>query len=401
MANVHIIGAGLAGLAAGVKLAGSGQRIFLYEMAPQAGGRCRSFHDATLGRTIDNGNHVILGANVHALEYILAIGSADTFLHRASPTYAYADLTNGERFAWQPPRLLPGVRLRHYADLFRLMRASDHKTVADCFDTASPLYRRLIEPFCVSALNTAPAFASAALLRHVLWLVAKKGSAGMRYWLPGRSLSESLIDPALALLRKAGAEIALGCAVRALEWEDTKVAALQLADQRVTTAGDSVILAAPPAAVAKLFPAATVPTAYNAIVNGHFLCPGVGWPEGQDFVAVLGGTAEWIFYRDGIFSTTTSAANALAEENNATIAKRLWADICNVLGLSLPLPAHRIINEKRATHAATPAHCATAGQQTVYGNLILAGDYTEPTLPATIDGAVKSGFGAAKQTWTL
>ncbi|TDI58753.1 MAG: FAD-binding protein, partial [Alphaproteobacteria bacterium] len=60
MAAAHVIGAGLAGLAAAVRLAAAGQKVFLYEAAGHAGGRCRSFDDAAIGRRIDNGNHLIL-----------------------------------------------------------------------------------------------------------------------------------------------------------------------------------------------------------------------------------------------------------------------------------------------------------------------------------------------------
>ena len=74
MPVVHVIGAGLAGLAAAVRLTEAGAEVAIHEQAGQAGGRCRSYHDATLGTMIDNGNHVILSGNHAALDYLEAIG---------------------------------------------------------------------------------------------------------------------------------------------------------------------------------------------------------------------------------------------------------------------------------------------------------------------------------------
>ena len=77
MAAVHVVGAGLAGLAAAVRLAERGQPVTLYEAAQHAGGRCRSFFDRTLGRVIDNGNHLLVSGNRSALAYLDAIGASE------------------------------------------------------------------------------------------------------------------------------------------------------------------------------------------------------------------------------------------------------------------------------------------------------------------------------------
>ena len=71
--TVHIVGAGLSGLAAAVGLVGTGRQIILHELAPHAGGRCRSYFEPALGITIDNGNHLLLSANHAALDFLKAI----------------------------------------------------------------------------------------------------------------------------------------------------------------------------------------------------------------------------------------------------------------------------------------------------------------------------------------
>ena len=68
--TIHIIGAGLAGLAAAVALLKRGARVVVHEATAYAGGRCRSYHDAALGMEIDNGNHLLLSANHAALAFL-------------------------------------------------------------------------------------------------------------------------------------------------------------------------------------------------------------------------------------------------------------------------------------------------------------------------------------------
>lgn len=85
MSTVHVVGAGMAGLAAAVALAGSGRHVILHEAAGQAGGRCRSLHDGVLDRTIDNGNHLLLGGNRAVFALLDRIGARDRLVAAADP----------------------------------------------------------------------------------------------------------------------------------------------------------------------------------------------------------------------------------------------------------------------------------------------------------------------------
>ena len=94
----HIIGAGLAGLSAAVRLAEQGRRVAVYEAAGQAGGRCRSYFDAGFGAVIDNGNHLLLSGNDAAIRYLTLIGGADKLCGPAKAEFDFADLATGERW---------------------------------------------------------------------------------------------------------------------------------------------------------------------------------------------------------------------------------------------------------------------------------------------------------------
>src|ERR1044072_350464 len=96
--TIHVIGAGLGGLAAAVRLAERGERVIVHEQAGQAGGRCRSYEDPQLGITIDNGNHLVLSGNYAALDYLATIGAADRLIGPDKAEFAFIDLKSGERW---------------------------------------------------------------------------------------------------------------------------------------------------------------------------------------------------------------------------------------------------------------------------------------------------------------
>ena len=412
MATIHIVGTGLAGLSTAVSLLGQGRRLSLYEQSPHAGGRCRSFYDHTLGRHLDNGNHLMMSANRAALAYLDRIGTRDTLISHEEAAYPFVDLRSGQRWVLRPnrgplpwwvlfpQRRVPGSRLADYWSGVRLLTAGADATVADCIPTTHPLYRSFWEPLTLAALNCGPEEAAAAPLKAVLLETFAKGASYCRPLIARDGLGDSLITPALTLLAKGGIRPFFGQRLRGLRMENQRVTGLDFGTSMETVdADDTVVLALPHSAVGALLPDQTVPEDGHVIVNAHFrlaLAP-EPLPLGLPFLGVVGGDAHWIFVRDDMVSVTVSGAGALAEHSPADIAARLWRDVAQALMLGdMPLPPYRIIKEKRATFVQTPANQRRRpGAATRWPNLFLAGDWTATGLPCTIEGAIRSGNTAA------
>jgi squalene-associated FAD-dependent desaturase len=404
--RVHIIGAGMAGLAAAVRLADAGVRVTLHEAAGHAGGRCRSFHDRQLDRVIDNGNHLVLSGNHGIARFLHLVGGAGMETAERAE-FAFVDLVDDTRWTLRPDRgaipwsalssrrRVPGTSLGDYLGAWRLARAGRGDRLGDCLTTEGTMWRRFWHPLAVSILNTEPAEASAELMWAVMKETFGRGEAACRPMIARHGLSVALVDPALRFLAGAGAELRLNERVRALHQEGARIARIGAGEDVQLAASDRTVLALPPSGAAGLIPGLAVPDAFSAIVNGHFIAEGLDGPE--SFLGVVGGTAEWLFRRGDVISVTVSAANALADRPDHEIAALLWGDVSRALRVSPALPGKwRIIKEKRATFAQTPVQAARRpGAATRFENLFLAGDWTDTGLPATIEGAVRSGFRAA------
>ena len=294
-------------------------------------------------------------------------------------------------------RRVPGTGVCDYLGGLRLARARASQTVAEVLDDGGALYRRFWEPFAVAVMNTDPNEASAALLWPVVRETLGRGGAAYRPRVARVGLSETFIDPAIALLRKGGGTVSFGHRVRGLAFEGDRVSGIDFGDHQLAVdEEDSVILAVPAGICATLLPEVVVPTEFRAILNVHFRHPGV---KGEPVVmGLIGGMAQWLFCREGVVSVTISAADGVIDLPADIIASRVWGEISRVLGWAdTARPPFRVIKEKRATFAQTPAQIARRpGVQTRWRNLMLAGDWTDTGIPATIEGAIRSGVRAAK-----
>jgi hydroxysqualene dehydroxylase len=406
-ARAFVIGAGIAGLAAATRLAKRGVAVTLYESANQAGGRCRSYYDSGLGQTIDNGNHLVLAGNGAIYRYLKRIGARGRLTGPKRAVFAFTDLKTGTRWVLRlnaspvpwwiaaPGRRVPGTATADYLPYARLLFAGRKAKISEVVPTKGPLWERLMRPFLLAALNTEPEHASAQLAGQVLRETLAKGGWACRPRVATPTLSAALVDPALAYLERKGATVAFNKRLRTLVLGNRAVLALEFSDATVPLKPtDMIVLAVPPWTAKELVPDIAAPGEFRAIVNGHFrFAPPKGTPP---ILGVIGGTAEWIFAFDDRISVTVSSADVLAEKEREELAGILWADVCKALRISAPLPPWQIVKEKRATFAATPAEdMKRPPPSTQWRNLLLAGDWTETGLPATLEGAVRSGEAAA------
>jgi squalene-associated FAD-dependent desaturase len=405
--TVYVVGAGLAGLSAAVALAGQGVRVLLTEGAGQAGGRCRSYFDDILGQVIDNGNHLVLSGNRATYAYLRAIGAEDKLVGPERARFAFADLASGERWTIAPnegplpwwvlvkERRVPGSTLGEYAALAKLLAPPRGKRIDEVIVCKGPLWNKLLRPFLLAALNTEPETASAELAAAVIRETLAKGGRAYRPRIASPNLGAAFIDPALAFLKRQSVDLHFGRRLRGIGFEGNRVAKLDFADGSITLAStDRVVLATPAWVTQELVPDVLAPNEFRSIVNAHFSVPA---PAGAaPMTGVIGGVAEWVFaFRDRL-SVTVSGADRMVDTDREALAKTLWKDVAAIHGLGPEMPRWQIVKERRATFAATPEQAARRPvAETAWTNLVLAGDWTDTGLPATIEGAVRSGHRAA------
>jgi hydroxysqualene dehydroxylase len=412
--TVHIIGAGISGLAAAVRLANAGYRLCLHEATQQAGGRCRSYFDTATNLTIDNGNHLLLSGNRHAVAYARSIGTEAGLVGPKQAQFPFVDLSTGQRWlldlgdsrlplwVFDEGRRVPDTSVRDYLALMPLIWARKRKRVGDAIRCDGTLYDRLVQPLLLAALNVDPPEGSAGLAGAVVRETLLAGGRACRPLIARDGLSAVLVEPAIKLLQAKGASIAFGHELRELAMTGERVFGLQFAADDVIPIGseDAVIMAVPARPAAALLPDLKTPTKFRAIVNAHFrFDPPRDMPP---IMGVVGGLVEWLFAFPQRLSVTISNGDRLVDMPREELAQAIWRDICKAAGVEGELPPWQIVRERRATFEATPEQNALRpGAVTQLKNLFLAGDWTDTGLPATIEGSVRSGNKAADRVLAM
>ncbi|HEY8613041.1 MAG TPA: FAD-dependent oxidoreductase, partial [Roseomonas sp.] len=250
--TTHVIGAGLAGLAAALAVRGP---VTVHEAAVAAGGRARALPDGT-----DNGTHALLGANRAALDFLRGIGALGDWVEPEPEGLPVLDLADGQarRVALSPlgwlraARRPDGLTPRALMSLMRLAGPGD-RAVGPALSDHPAFLRGFVEPLVIAALNTPVGEASSRRLAAVLRRVGVPGAA--RLLVARRGLGPDLVEPALAAIRARGCTIRHGARLRALRIENGRLAALDFGDEiLVLGEGDRAILALPPWEAARLLP---------------------------------------------------------------------------------------------------------------------------------------------------
>jgi hydroxysqualene dehydroxylase len=403
----HIIGAGISGLSAAVRLANANYKVHVHEATQQAGGRCRSYFDAATNLTIDNGNHLLLSGNRHALAYARSIGTEAGLVGPKRAQFPFVDIATGRR--WQldlgdgrlplwvldAARRVPDTGVLDYLKLAPLIWAGQDKLVGDTIPCEGTLYQRLVQPLLLAALNVDPPEGSAGLAGAIVRETLLAGGQACRPLIAREGLSAVLVEPAIRLLQAKGASIQFGHELRAFGKSAERISELNFGDDVIALGPDDrVVMAVPPRPAASLLPGLKTPSKFRAIVNAHFrFDPPKDLPP---ILGVVGGLVEWLFAFPQRLSITISGADRLVDMPREELAQAIWRDICKAGGVQGELPPWQIVRERRATFEATPEQNALRpGALTAWKNLFLAGDWTDTGLPATIEGSVRSGDRAA------
>ena len=423
--NVAVIGGGWAGMAAGVTLAAAGIPVTVFEAARTLGGRARRVE--TAGATVDNGQHLLLGAyraTLALIDQVRAPGAAarlfartplcllgpGAFRLRAAPLPAPLHLLAGLLAArgCTVPERLAVVRAFVRWRMSRWTCPPAQSVAGLLRDQPAAMMAKLWTPLCLAALNTPPGAASGKVFLNVLRdaLAAERPASDLI--IPVADLSSLFPDPAARYIEERGGRIRLGAMARGLEIGGDAVALhVAGAEQRF----GHVVVATAPWQAAQLLQG--VPAAADACaqISAYGYQPITTVYLRYDSAVALparmlqldGSPGQWLFERSAagaeraLLAVVISADGphrALAQADLArAVAGQLRANLPGCVPQSAPAWT-QVITERRATHAATPARAHPAAGH-VGSGIYLAGDHTDPDYPATLEAAVRSGIRAA------
>ncbi|PXX23528.1 MULTISPECIES: hydroxysqualene dehydroxylase HpnE [Burkholderia] len=408
--TVHVIGAGLAGLSAAVELQRRGRHIVLHDAHAHAGGRCRSWFDGTLNTTLDSGLHVVFAGQAATQRYLRAIGAADQLVGPALPEFPVVDVASQQRWTLRfgngrwPSWLFdaasraPGTTPLDYLALAPLAFARTGRSLAQTMRCDGVLWDRWLRPYLLGVLNVEPRHASAELARAVLCSTFAAGGPGCRPLVARHGLGSAFVEPALRMLQHGGAQIRLNSRADAFEFgaHGNAIDAVAIGGERVDLApGDAVVLAVPPEVALPLVPELTAPDTFSAVVTAYFAAePPAGSPLQT---TVVNGVVDAVRAGGGQLAATIRDAGRWLDMPHDTLARRIWEDVARVTGAKPEtIPAWQLVVEPRAGFAAVPSQeMKRPAVRTRWTNLVLAGDWIATGLPATIEGAIRSGQLAA------
>lgn len=421
--KLAVIGAGWGGCAAAVEATRLGHAVTVFDASRTAGGRARRVETSHEGRplALDNGQHILIGAYTETLGLMARLGiGVDTALMRLPLRLTFPD-GSGLRCPHAPPPLdaLAGIvsaRGWSWRDKLSLLQAAlrwrlagfacgPGESVADLCRGIRPVVRQqLIEPLCISALNTPAPQASGAVFLRVLRDALFGASGGSNLLLPRVDLTALLPDAALCRVVADGGTVRLGARVQQVTRASD--------GWRVFAAGeetfDAVILACPVNEAWRLaHGSGAASTDWLADAQGlshEALTTVYAWaptPDGRSLDEPMlalhsdrDNPAQFVFDRGqlggppGLLAFVISASSGDA----AALTQQVLAQALRQL--QLKLQAVQTIVEKRATFSCTPGLTRPAMQ--VAPNLFACGDYVAGPYPATLEGAVRSGLRAAR-----
>ncbi|QDU63730.1 15-cis-phytoene desaturase [Planctomycetes bacterium Pan216] len=434
--RVTIVGGGLAGLAAASVLATREVKVTILEARPYLGGRASSFRDPTNDALLDNCQHVSMGCCTNLADFCERVGIAD--LLKDEETLYFQD-ERGRLSTMRsaplpaPFHLLPSfLRLRHLSlgekariarglhALFRTPTVGSDVSFRDWLMANGQTARtcdRYWGVILVSALNESLDRIDFRYARQVFVEGFAMNPRASVVKVPSVTLHEFYGERLERWLADHGVTVRLNSAVKLLSSNEGTIGDCRLRSGEVVTA-DHYILAIPGQRVLSLLPvefaehedalARIGQMEYSPITSVHcwFDRPVMDLPH----LVVIGRKIQWLFKRTAETSATAatdegcylqavvSASRELVSLGKDAIQAAILEEIVEMFpeARDARLEHCRVVTERTATFSVTPGiDRLRPTQRTAIGNLWLAGDYTDTDWPATMEGAVRSGYLAA------
>ena len=433
--TVAVAGGGLAGLAAGCALAEAGFRVTLFERRPYLGGRASSYQHPGTGEIVDNCQHVLLGCCTNLLDFYRRAGVQDKIRWYEKLTF----LEPGGRASVIAPSMLPAplhtalaflradcLSLRDKLGISRAMVALAPSVPVDRGEAFLDWLKRhgqteqAIERFwktiLVSALNEDLDQVSVPSAAQVVRESFLKSVAAGRMGIPTVPLTE-LYSTAGDYIRARGGDIQFRAGVESFRAEAFGVS--------VTTNGqeqkfDYLVLAVPFDVLGRMLPDTPSAAPLAAALGQFATSPITGihlWFDGQisdlDHAVLLDRTIQWMFHKSRLIAArenearesgsyvelVVSCSRGLVEKSKAEIVDMAVKEAQEFFPAAreAKLLKSTVIKEVHATYSPRPGiDQHRPHPETAWPRVFLAGDWTATSWPATMEGAVRSGYLAAE-----
>jgi len=434
-----VIGGGCAGFSAATALAEHGANVLVLEARPGLGGRATAFTDPETGERVDNGQHILMGCYTDTLAFLDRIGAGDrvnwqtglklSMIDRRghqsvlslpalpSPLHFLAGVLAWDALSW-PERLSVlkiGSIIHNAAGASNSPAEAGRstETVREFLvrnGQAPRLCELLWEPLALAALNQSIDQAEASNFLRVLERVLGPDPAAAALVLPAVPLDEMYAQPARAWLEARGSEVRVNSPAK-IVIEHGRVRGVRVREQVIDA--PIVIPTVPWHAFHALFddpPAELTETIANATRLGSLPIVNVNlWFDRavmqEPLVGLPGRNFQWVFDRRALIGGTTShlgmtssGAESIVAKTNDELTAIALAEIREAMPLarSAVIKKSVVVREKRSTFSLAPDAPPRPRTRTAIQGLLLAGDWIETGLPATIESAVISGRLAAQ-----